>query len=93
MPYSRYTITRLHESLEGKPFQVVFETDDDNDDGVVDPEIVFDTYYFKTLDQALRFTGEERVGIYGHKVAVRYEGKPVTKAMVRAAEDRLAQKD
>lgn len=57
--------------------KVEFETNDDDDDGYPDPEVVRATYHPKSLKLALELTGKSRIGVYGHCVDVYLDGKKI----------------
>lgn len=71
-----------------KPYTVIMETNDDNDDGFAE-ETVHAEYTFKTLDDAIAFTGGSRVGFAGHVVEVTGpDGKHATQEAAEAAKER-----
>ncbi len=52
------------------------ETNDDNDDGYPDPEVVIWEKEM-SLETALSVSGRTRVGVFGHKVSVYLDGVSV----------------
>ena len=63
----------IHESSDGS-CRVDCATNDNNDDGYPDYEIVTWTMNFKSLEDAIKVTGRSRTGCIGTKVTVLHNG-------------------
>lgn len=62
---------------DGEAITVEYGSNDDDDDGYPDPEVVRATYRPKSLKAALDITGKSRRGVYGHKVDVHLNGEKI----------------
>lgn len=59
------------------PVRVFWSTNDDNDDGYPDEDIVSCEFSFSTVDAARKFTGVTRRGYYGQPVTVTLDGQEI----------------
>jgi len=67
-----WTIFRIQDTPTG--LTIEYESNDDDDDGFPDREVVRATYYPRTLEAALQVTGKSRIGLYGQPVDVYHNG-------------------
>lgn len=72
-----WTEYRIETIEKGKSYLVDWSTNDDNDDGYPDGEIVRDRYTMPTIERALNFTGKSRRGCGGSEVTVYLDGKRI----------------
>ncbi len=75
-----WTIFRIWQNQPGPGdhhITVEYESNDDDDDGYPDREVVRATYYPRTLEGALQVTGKSRIGLYGQPVDVYLDGEKI----------------
>lgn len=72
-----YSTYRIRTGIYGTNAVVEFETNDDDDDGYPDGEVVRAEYRLPSLDRALAFTGKSRHGLYGQPVNVYLNGERI----------------
>jgi hypothetical protein len=71
-----WTVWRI--STQDNGYRVEMETNDDDDDGVADLEVVQASYRMPTLFEALQTTcGGTHRGIYGHDVTVYFDSRRI----------------
>ena len=58
-------------------YVVEFETNDDDDDGYPDGEVVRAVYHCESLKQVFGLTGKSRTGMYGQPVDVYLDDKKI----------------
>ncbi len=61
----------------GRPITVEYESNDDDDDGYPDREVVRAAYFPRTLEDAMKVTGKSRTGFYGQPVDVYLDGEKI----------------